>query len=140
MTIAVRYFSKTGNTEKVAKLIAEQLNVEAHSVDTPLDGPVDDLFLGGAIHMASVDRELKDFVAKLDSEQVGQVFMFGTSGGVMSIGRGLTSALKAQHVKIAKDQLFLHGLMPSKKALSDEEKAKIAAFVQRVGKETITAH
>lgn len=139
MTIAVRYFSKTGNTAKVADLIAQQLNVTAQSIDTPLPGPVDDLFLGGAIHMAGMDRELKHFVAQLDPAQVGQVIMFGTSGGVMSIAHGLTSALTARHIKIGKDQLFLHGLMPSKKALSEEERAKIRAFVQRA-QDTISAH
>lgn len=48
--IAVRYCSKSGNTEKVAKLIGEKLGVEAASVETPLEGQVEKLYLGGAVH------------------------------------------------------------------------------------------
>lgn len=131
MSIAVRYFSKTGNTQKVADELAQHLNVEAQTVDTPLPEHVDQLFLGGAIHMGSIDKELKAFVAKLDPAQVGTVTMFGTSGGVMSIGHGLEKELKAQHLNVSQYRLFLHGMMPSKKALSDDEKEKIAAFAQQ---------
>lgn len=134
MSIAIRYFSKTGNTEKVAQELGGHLNVEAKSVDTPLAGPVDQLYLGGAIHMGSIDKELKAFVAQLDPAQVKTVTMFGTSGGVMSIGHGLEKELKAKGLNVSQARLFLHGLMPSKKALSDEEKEKIAAFAQQSSK------
>ncbi|MFD1392638.1 flavodoxin family protein [Lacticaseibacillus jixianensis] len=135
MTIAIRYCSRTGNTAKVAQEMATALHVEARSIEAPLPLPVDDLFLGGAIHMATMDRELKEFVANLAPGQVGQVFMFGTSGGVMSIARGLAHALKERHIKVASAQLFLHGMMPDKKALSDDEKAKIAAFIHQAAAE-----
>ncbi|WP_240143869.1 hypothetical protein [Liquorilactobacillus mali] len=45
--IVIRYCSKTGNTKKMAELIAEKLGVKAESVATPLSGQVVDILLLG---------------------------------------------------------------------------------------------
>ena len=42
MSIAVRYYTESHNTEKLCKAAADAIGVEALTVDTPLDGPVDD--------------------------------------------------------------------------------------------------
>ncbi|MFT8325082.1 MAG: flavodoxin family protein [Lentilactobacillus hilgardii] len=131
MNVAVRYYSKTGNTKKVAQEIAKQLQVVAKSIDSPLDRPVDQLFLGGAIHNASMDHQLKDYAAQLDPQKVGQVVMFGTSGAILTIGHGLEKALKANHISVSQSQLFLHGMLPNKKALKTNEREQIAMFVRR---------
>ncbi len=53
--IEVRYFSKTGNTAKLAEAIAKTLGIKAKTVDTPLEGDVDILFLGSSVYGAGVD-------------------------------------------------------------------------------------
>lgn len=126
---AVRYCSKTGNTKKVAEMIADQLDTTAESVDTPLEYPIHKLFLGGAIHMASLDKGLKEFAENLDPSQVHEVVMFGTSGGVLSIKKGLKRLLEAQDVHISNDSLFLHGLVPEMGNISDKQKKEIDQFV-----------
>ena len=45
MKIAVRYYTKTGNTKKLAMAIAEAVGVEAKPISVPVDEPVDILFL-----------------------------------------------------------------------------------------------
>lgn len=94
--IVIRYCSKTGNTKKMAELIAEKLGIKAESIATPLvpGQVVDILLLGGAVHMMSLDKELKEFVQTLDPQQVKEVVMFGTSGGVMSIEKKLVKLLE----------------------------------------------
>ncbi|GKS81158.1 hypothetical protein LPAF129_08440 [Ligilactobacillus pabuli] len=127
--IAVRYCSKSGNTEKVAKLIGEKLGVEAASVETPLEGQVEKLYLGGAVH-GKMYAELKDFATNLDPQQVGEVYMFGTSGGVFSIKKELTSAIKASGVKVGKESMFLHGFAPKVKSdLNDKQLEEVDKFV-----------
>lgn len=70
--IAVRYCSKSGNTKKVAKLLGEKLGVEALSVEEPLTGQIDKLYLGGAVH-GKMYPELKKFAQELDPSQIGEV-------------------------------------------------------------------
>lgn len=129
---AVRYCSKTGNTKKMAEMIAKQLGVTAEPVDTPLTYPIQKLFLGGAIHMASLDKELKHFAENLDSEKIREVVIFGTSGGVLSIKKGLVRILNDQKMTISKHNLFLHGLVPAKANISEKQKTEISEFVHAV--------
>ena len=47
--IRIRYYSKTGNTKKVAEYIANHLNIDALSItDSDYNSRCDLLFLGGA--------------------------------------------------------------------------------------------
>ncbi|WP_010077910.1 flavodoxin family protein [Liquorilactobacillus mali] len=131
--IVIRYCSKTGNTKKMAELIAEKLGVKAESVATPLSGQVVDiLLLGGAVHMMSLDKELKEFVKTLDPQQVKKVIMFGTSGGVMSIEKQLAKVLEKNKLNIAESRLFLHGLAPSIWHITKRQREELAKFVETV--------
>lgn len=56
MKIAVRYFSRTGNTKKLAEAIAKAINVEAKITDKPLCEDVDILFLGSSAYANGVDE------------------------------------------------------------------------------------
>lgn len=128
--IAVRYCSKSGNTKKVAKLLGEKLGVEALSVEEPLTGQIDKLYLGGAVHGKKYP-ELKKFAQELDPSQIGEVYMFGTSGGVFSIKKELMSALKESGVRIGKDAMFLHGFAPKIKSdLNDNQLAEVDKFIE----------
>ena len=101
--IAVRYCSKSGNTKKVAKMIAEKLGVEAASIEEPLPDQVDKLYLGGAVH-GKMYSDLRKYAEKIDPSQVSEVFMFGTSGGAFSIKTEFTKALSKSGVKIGRNQ------------------------------------
>lgn len=46
MKIAVRYYTKTGNTKRMAEAVAKAVGVEALPISTPITEPVDILFLG----------------------------------------------------------------------------------------------
>ena len=48
MTCAVRYYTKTGNTKKLADAIAKVVGVEALPISTPVTEKVDLLFLGNS--------------------------------------------------------------------------------------------
>ena len=55
MEIQVRYFSKSGNTKKIADAIASEVGVEAKSITNGTIGDTDILFLGGSVYWAGVD-------------------------------------------------------------------------------------
>ncbi|GEN48217.1 flavodoxin family protein [Ligilactobacillus pobuzihii] len=127
--IAVRYSSKSGNTEKVANLIGEKLGVKAASIEEPLPDKADKLYLGGAVH-GKMYADLRKYAEKIDPSQVDEVFMFGTSGGAFSIKTEFTKALDKSGVKIGDESLFLHGFAPKIKAdLNDKQVEELTAFV-----------
>lgn len=128
--IAVRYCSKSGNTEKVANLLADKLGVQAASIEEPLPEQVDKLYLGGAVH-GKMYADLRKYAEKIDPSQVGEVVMFGTSGGAFSIKTEFTKALSRSGVKINDESLFLHGFAPKiKTELNDKQLEAISAFVE----------
>lgn len=78
MTVAVRYYSRTGNTKKVAEAIAGKLGVEAKSTDSALDEKVDVLFLGSAMYAAGVDPAINEFI-KANASKIGKIASFSTT-------------------------------------------------------------
>lgn len=79
MKAAVRYYTKTGNTKRLAEAVAEAIGVEALPISTPVDEPVDVLFLGNSYYAFSIDPEVKAFIASLDKEKVGKIVNFGSA-------------------------------------------------------------
>ena len=79
MKIAVRYYTKTGNTERLAKTVAEAVGVKAEPISVPVDEEVDILFLGNSYYAFSLDPEVRDFIGSLDKSKVGKIVNFGSA-------------------------------------------------------------
>ena len=82
MNVAVRYYSRSGNTKKIAEYIAEAAGVNAVSVDAKdaaLNEKVDILFIGGALYAYGIDDNLKQYLNGLSSNKVGKAVVFSTS-------------------------------------------------------------
>ena len=79
MTYAVRYFTMTGNTKRMAETVARELGVEALPISEPVTEPVDILFLGNSYYAFTISPEVRDFVASLDKEKVGKIVNFGSA-------------------------------------------------------------
>ena len=79
MTYAVRYYTKTGNTKRLAEAMAKELGVEALPISEPVNEAVDYLFLGNSYYAFNIDPEVKDFVASLDKNKIGKLVNFGSA-------------------------------------------------------------
>ena len=79
MKIAVRYYTKTGNTKRLAEAIAKAVGAEALPICTPVTEPVDILFLGNSYYAFTIDPEVRQFVASLEREKVGKIVNFGSA-------------------------------------------------------------
>ncbi len=79
MKVAVRYYTKTGNTKRLAEAIARAIGVEALPISTPVATQVDVLFLGNSYYAFSIDPEVRDFVRTLDKSKVGRIVNFGSA-------------------------------------------------------------
>lgn len=79
MKVAVRYYTKTGNTKKLAEALAKSVGVEAKPIDVDIEEPVDILFLGNSYYAFSIDKEVKKYIASLDKNKVGKIVNFGSA-------------------------------------------------------------
>ena len=79
MKIAVRYYTKTGNTKRLAEPVAEAVGAEALPISTPVTEKADILFLGNSYYAFSIDPEVRDFIRSLDKEKVGKIVNFGSA-------------------------------------------------------------
>ncbi len=82
MNIAVRYYSRSGNTKLLAETIANEAHVKAISVDSidaEIKEPVDLLFIGGALYAYGLDEHLKEYLKTLKKENIKKAIVFSTS-------------------------------------------------------------
>lgn len=79
MQVAVRYYTKTGNTKRLAQAVANAVNAQAQPISVPVDEPVDVLFLGNSYYAFNIDPEVRDFIRSLDKERVGSIVNFGSA-------------------------------------------------------------
>lgn len=79
MKIAVRYYTKTGNTKRLAEAVAKAVGAEALPISTPLEERADILFLGNSYYAFSIDPEVRAFIRSLDKSKVGRIVNFGSA-------------------------------------------------------------
>ncbi len=108
MKIAVRYYSRGGNTKKIAEAIAEAVGVEAKTVSEPLAEDVDLLFLGSAPYAFDVDDEVKKFIGGIQVS-VGKVVNFSTSAAVKSTRKYVETLLAEKKIPVAKEEFSCRG-------------------------------
>ena len=112
MKTAVRYYSKLGNTEKIAQAIAEGAGIEAQSIveEPALPEKVDVLFLGGAPYANIMAPELKAFAEGLRAETVGKVILFTTSNWSRRTVLALKKLLREKNSPVEEEYFYAHML------------------------------
>ena len=106
MRFAVRYYTKTGNTKRLAEAIAKELGVEALPISEPVDEQVDFLFMGNSYYAFDIDPEVKKFVSSLDKEKVGKIVNFGSPAMLNSTYKKVKAV--ADKAGIAMDEKEFH--------------------------------
>lgn len=110
MNTAIRYYSRGGNTEKLAKAVEEAVGVEAKTVFEGLSEKADILFLGCSYYAFDMDAEVKKFIID-NKEKIGKIVIFGTSAMMKSMKKPLKKVLKDLNVniEIADEEFHCHG-------------------------------
>ncbi len=133
MSFAVRYYTKTGNTKRLAEAVAKELGVEALPISEPVTEPVDILFLGNSYYAFTIDPEVRSFVSSLDKEKVGKIVNFGSAAMLNSTYKKVKA--EADKVGIPMDEREFHCKGEFKglhKGRPNEEDLKAAAdFVRQ---------
>lgn len=79
MKAAVRYYTRTGNTKKLAEAMAAALGVQALPISEPVTEQVDVLLLGNSYYAFTIDPEVRAFVRSLDKSKIGRIVNFGSA-------------------------------------------------------------
>lgn len=106
--IEVRYYTKTGNTKKLAEAVAKTAGVTAKTVDHPVNGDVDILFLGSSVYAAGVDNSVKDFINTL-SPSVKKVVNFSTAALLPSTYAQVKKLLTAKGISVDEKEFHCRG-------------------------------
>ena len=106
MTFAVRYYTKTGNTKRLAESVAEVLGVEALPISEPVNEAVDYLFLGNSYYAFNIDPDVKNFIGSLDKNLVGKIVNFGSATMLNSTYKKVKA--EADKVGIAMEEKEFH--------------------------------
>ena len=110
--IAVRYFSKIGNTKQIAEAIAEGIGEKAVSItDEPeLREHVSLLFLGGAPYANIMAPELRAYAENLSADRVVRVVLFTTSNWSRRTVRALKKMLREKGIPVEDEYFYAHML------------------------------
>lgn len=134
MKIAIRYYTKTGNTKRLAQAIADAVGVEALPISSPITEPADVLFLGNSYYAFSIDPEVRDFIRSLDKTKVGRIVNFGSAAMLNSTWKKVKA--EADKAGIPMDEREFHCRGEFKgvhKGRPNEDDCKAAAeFAQRM--------
>ncbi|MCR4580170.1 MAG: flavodoxin family protein, partial [Treponema sp.] len=106
MKFAVRFYTKTGNTKRLAQAIADELGVEALPISEPVTEPVDILFLGNSYYAFNIDPEVRSFVEGLSKDKVGKIVNFGSAAMLNSTYKKVKAV--ADKVGLVMDEKEFH--------------------------------
>lgn len=108
MKIAVRYYTRSGNTEKLANEIAKSLSCEVKDIATPLTEKVDILFLGCSYYAFDVDEAVKSFIVE-NRENIGKIICFGTSAMMKSMKKPVSKVADTVGVVVSDEEFHCRG-------------------------------
>ena len=128
MKTAVRYYSRTGNTKVIAEAIAPVAGCQAESIEVPLEGVTDILFLGGALYWGKIPRTIKEYIKSLSPQQVKYVAVFTTAGILESASEIYKVFLRYHDLKVMKDTYFCNG----KRVYDGKIKEETMLFAEKV--------
>lgn len=108
MNIAIRYYTRSGNTKKLADAIGTALSLQAQPIDVPLQQKVDVLFLGCSYYAFDMDPQVKSFL-KENKEKIGQIACFGTSAMMKSMKKPMLKVLDELNIRLLPQEFHCAG-------------------------------
>ena len=108
MNIAIRYYTRSGNTKKLADAISEALSLEANDVSVPLREKTDILFLGCSYYAFDVDEAVKNFIVN-NKDHIGKIICFGTSAMMKSMKKPVSKVARTVGITVADEEFHCRG-------------------------------
>ncbi|MBQ8740775.1 MAG: flavodoxin [Clostridia bacterium] len=133
MNVAVRYYTRSGNTKKLADAISNAVSTEALDVSVPLTEKVDILFLGCSYYAFDVDEAVKQFILS-NKEFIGKIVCFGTSAMMKSMKKPVLKVADTVGVAVANEEFHCRGQFGKvhKGRPNETDIAKISDFARKI--------
>lgn len=126
MNTAIRYYTRSGNTEKLANAIGSALSIPAVSIDAPLTEKADVLLLGCSYYAFDMDEKVKTFL-KENKDKIGKIACFGTSAMMKSMKKPMKKVLDELGILLLEEKFHCRGSFgPMYKGKPDEADLKAA--------------
>ena len=137
MKVAVRYYTKTGHTKRLAEAVAKAVGAEALPLSSPIEEPVDILFLGNSYYAFSIDPEVRAFIRKLDKTKVGRIVNFGSAAMLNSTYKKVKAEADKAGIKMDPREFHCRGEFKGvhKGRPNEEDLAAAAAFAEAIVQE-----
>lgn len=108
MKLAVRYFTRSGNTKRLAEAVAQALGQQALDLSHPLSERVDLLVLGCSYYAFDVDPAVKNFLLE-NRLNIGRLVCVGTSAMMRSLRGPLSRAAKRAQIPLDEREFHCRG-------------------------------
>ena len=133
MKTAVRYFTRSGNTQKIAEAIAKAADTEAKPITEDLAEPIDVLFLGSSLYKFTYEPAVGEFL-KRNAAKIGKLVLFGTSASGKSTMPQLRPVCEQLGIPLCGQEFVCLGkfLFAHKNRPNAEDTAAAAAFAEKV--------
>lgn len=137
MTFAVRYYTQTGNTKRLAEAIADELGVEALPINVPVNEKTDVLLLGNSYYAFTIAPEVGAFVSGLNKDNVGKIINFGTAAMMKSTYKKVRNVANTVGIPVLDKEFHCKGEFKGmNKGRPNEEDLKAAReFARNIKKE-----
>ena len=133
MKAAIRYFTKSGNTKKLAEAIAQELGIVAKEITSPLEEKADILFLCNSVYWAGVDGNVKKFISE-NKSKIGVLVNVSTAALIESSYAQVKKLCEEAGVTISGSEFHCKGsfkVMYKGKPDEDDLKA-VRKFAERI--------
>ena len=108
MKIGVRFYTRSGNTKKLADAVAKAVSSESKDLSIPMDERADILFLGCSYYAFDVDPEVKRFIIE-NKEKIGKIVCFGTSAMMKSMKKPVAKIAAPLGIAVADEEFHCRG-------------------------------
>ena len=106
--------------------------MKALPISTPVDEPVDILFLGNSYYAFSIDPEVRDFIRSLDKTKVGRIVNFGSAAMLNSTYKKVKAEADKAGIRMDEREFHCKGEFKGlHKGKPDESDLKAAAGFAR---------
>lgn len=136
MKTNVIYYTMTGHSKKIAKVVGKELGVEALNIKSnPKLGKVDLLYIVSGIYEDKSSPELIEYVKTLTKKEVSKIVLITSSGAKTTKAIEIRKILEDNSINVLKEEftcpggfLFFGG-HPNKEDISN-----IISFVKKTSK------
>lgn len=131
MKYAIRYYSKSGNTKKLASAISEVLGVPSRDISHELTEDVDILFFGSGVYGCALDPAVIKFISNINVN-IGEFVNFSTSGIMESNYNLIKDVLANTNIKLSENEFHCPGSFVglNKDRPNGDDELNIKDFVQ----------